>query len=128
MIGLLGLALAGLFITGCSTTHNLPIVTDEKPTPTQALIIVEGSDSWSGMFKLYAVPVYDNKTLVGKVAPHDKLVWLRDPGMMGVSVNNISGRRLFVSAGKTYKFKVECHSMNYTMDGPGDLFNAAIKE
>jgi len=127
MIGLLGLALGGSLLAGCGTTQNLPRATEEKPTSDKALIIVEGSDSWAGIYKLYAVKMYDNKTLAGKLAPHGKLVWLRDPGPMVISLgsayNGIDpciGRRVTVAAGERYRFKVQCNSsLFYTLDGPG---------
>lgn len=129
IIGLLGLALAGLFLAGCaSTTQIVPTVADEKPTAGQALIVVEGSASWDGMFKLYAVEVFDNKTLVGKVAPHGKLAWLREPGPLLLEMNRGAGKYLTVAAGEKYQFKVECSNLAYALAGPSGIVNELSKE
>lgn len=131
-IGLLGSILSGLLLSGCaafqtSTTQDLPVVTEATSAPNKALITVEGTDSFGGIYKLYAIKVFDNKTLVGKAGPHGKLVWLRDPGptviSLGVAYNGIDpsiGRRLTVVAGETYHFKIQCSSkLGYSLDGPG---------
>lgn len=138
IIGLLGLALAGLLFTGCaafqtSTTQIPPKVVKEKPTADKALIIVDGSESWAGMAKLYAVEVFDNKISVGKVGPHGKLVWLRDPGTMELKLNPGAGRYITVKAGETYQFKADCNAtyrkgLFYTFAGPGAPINQLPKE
>ena len=89
----LSIILAGLFLTGCaafqtSTTQNLPTVIDEKPTANKALIIVEGTPSYGSLIKLYAIKLRDDKTLVGKVGPNGKLMWLRDPGRMVLTLGD----------------------------------------
>ena len=130
--GLLAALAAGLLLTGCaafqtSTTQNLPMVTDGKPTANKALITVEGGPSYSGMTKLYAINVYDNKTLVGKVGPHGKLVWLHDPGRMTLTLGDDSvygtnwclGRVHTVVAGQTYNFKIGNRGILYSIAGPG---------
>jgi len=132
MIGLLGLAIAAMLgLTGCagmqtSTTQILPAVVEEKPTSDKALIVVEGSDSWAGMIKLYAVDMYDYKTLVGKLGPHGKLTWLRDPGLVDLLIesekdaNWAPGRSFSVKAGESYHCKIECSSsVVYSIAGPG---------
>lgn len=133
-ISLLGVVLAGLFLTGCaafqtSTTQIPPKLSEEKPTADKALIIVEGSDSWAGMIKLYACAVFDNQTPVGKVGPHGKLVWLRDPGLMEIKLNPGAGRILKVAGGEKYQFKVECNSsLIYSFAGPGVPINQLPKQ
>jgi len=129
---LLFLGLAGLFLAGCaafqtSTTQNLPLATEGKPSASQALITIEGTPSYSGLVKMYAISVYDNKTLVGKVGPNGKLVWLRDPGRMVLTLGVDSvygadwclGRIHTVEAGKTYTFKVQSAGLRYAIAGPG---------
>jgi hypothetical protein len=131
-ICLAGLVLAGLFLTGCaafqtSTTQNLPVAAAEQPTADMALITVEGTPSFAGIYKLYAIEVYDNKTLVGKVGPHGKLVWLRTPGQMILTLKDsvygadwCLGRIHTVAAGETYHFKIECNAaLVYSIAGPG---------
>ena len=130
--GLLATLAAELFLTGCaafqtSTTQNLPTVADGKPTANKALITVEGGPSYSGMTKLYAVKVYDNKTLVGRVGPHGKLVWQRDPGRMVLTLGDDSvygsnwclGRVHTVAASQTYNFKIGNKGILYSITGPG---------
>lgn len=134
ILSLLGVVLAGLFFTGCaafqtSTTQISPKVTGEKPTAEKALIVVEGSDSWAGMIKLYACAVFDNQTPVGKVGPHGKLKWLRDPGPMELKLKPGAGRYLTVAAGESYQFKVNCDSsLIYAFAGPGIPVNQLPKE
>ena len=122
---LVSLLLAGLFLAGCATTQVLPKVTDERPTAAKALIVVEGSPAWAGMIKLYAIKVYDNKALVGSVAPNGKLVWLRQPGPVDISFSGGEiGRRFTVAAGASYHCKIECTAnMIYSVAGPGIAYN-----
>ena len=122
----MGLALAGLFLTGCTSTKQfLPKVTDERPTSDKALIIVERSSEMSG--GALCNNVYDNKTPVGKLGPSGRLVWLRDPGPMELLINGEgayagcklmydhwwqaaqggqAGRTITVEAGKRYDYKL----------------------
>ena len=128
-----GLILAGLLLTGCaalqtSTTQNLPVVAEAKPSANKVLVTVEGTPSYSGIIKLYAIKVYDNKTLVGKVGPNGKLVWLRDSGRMVLTLGDDSvyganwclGRVHTVAAGETYNFNIKCKGGQlYSIAGPG---------
>lgn len=130
IICLLGFVLAGLCLSGCaafqtSTTQVLPTVADEKPTADKALIIVEGTGGWAGVFKLYAKDVYDNTNHVGKAGTNGRLVWLRDPGKMVISINNgVVGRCVTVAAGEKYQYKIKCNSSYiYSVDGPGIAFD-----
>jgi hypothetical protein len=131
-ICLASLVLAELFLAGCagvqtSTTQNLPMVAVEKPTPNKALVTVEGTPSFAGIYKLYAVEVYDNATLVGKLGPQGKLTWLREPGRMVLTLGDsvyggdwCLGRVHTVAAGEPYRFHVECSaSLVYSIAGPG---------
>ena len=122
LLGLLGLVFAGLFLAGCaafqtSTTQTLPVIAQETPPSDKAMIIVDGTDSFGGIVKLYAAGMYDNQTFVGKVGPHGRLAWLRNPGRMDLSINHAVSRRATVLAGKTYHYKLNCGSdLIYSID------------
>ncbi len=110
------------------------MVPEATSAPDKALITVEGSESFGGMVKLYAVKIFDNKTFVGKVGPHGKLVWLRSTGPMVISlgaacngIDSCIGRRITVKAGEKYHFKVQCNSdLGYSLEGPGSAAKYAL--
>jgi hypothetical protein len=113
-----------LGLTGCVTTQILPKAPEDRVPSDKALIVVDGSPSFGGIFKLYAVKLYDNKTLVGNIAPHGKMVWLREPGPMDITINKFVGKRLNVVAGERYHYKIECNSdLLYSIAGRGIPIN-----
>jgi len=123
LINLIFLVITGL--SGCaSTTQILPRVTEEKPTLDKALIIVE-----RGLFAGstgFCCNVYDNNTLVGSLGQGGKLAWLRDPGPMDIQYEDWwmkIGRRLAVTAGEKYYYKIE----PLGMDGLGIPINNNMK-
>jgi len=132
-IFLSGCVLAGMILSGCSTfqtstSQSLPVAAGEKPVSGKALILVDGSDSWGGIFKLYAVKIYDNKTFVGKVGPHGKLAWERNPGSMNVSIESLIGRTVAVKAGGTYRYRINCNgALIYSVAGPGTAFDYLLR-
>ena len=127
-VGITSVLLSGCAAFQTSTTQNLPLVTSDAPPPEKAMIVVDGSSSWAGMFKLYAVKLYDNKVFVGKVGPHGKMAWLRDPGPMDISIQGVIGRRTTAEAGKTYHYKIDGTGLIYSVMGPGTAFNYANQQ
>ena len=120
------------FLSSCSVPSKqiLPIASEEKTVPNKSLIIVERSSTAVG--GMVSCQVYDNSTHVGDLGPGGKLVWLRDPGPMNITIDvdynlpgssGILGRNLTVSAGKRYYYNFNVDRFvafnNFKLDGPG---------
>ena len=116
--------LATGFLCGCTSTEQvLPKPSEEKPTSTKALIVLEKAPFLVGGGIRHMV--YDNHRFVGKVGPSGKLVWLRDPGLMDLQIREespspyivpIGSRCLAVEAGESYCYKLPRQGF----EGPGN--------
>lgn len=113
------------FLCGCASTKQvLPKPAVEKPTPNKALIVMEYPPAM--VWDFLGLKVYDNNKLVGKIGPDGKLVWLRDPGLMNITLGGpycetLPGKCFAVKAGKSYHYntKLVVVDGNMIFGGPG---------